>query len=217
MIELRYPEVQEYFEQIGMPVEESNFYLVEDAPSRSSINLNIGTYLPRNKNGYIQPEGNLSEIEEAYIHEYAHGSFFENTELGQIIVDKDQKLSKKERLLFGNLEDEEFKAVPDSSLETSIKVSESPKTYRVNPKELDKYRRIRKEMKKALSATKTLIEGFSLLIEDEIGEADTKLARPGESYVHLKRIRDSEGMQGVEEFLSSPREVQNFLYKEQGI
>lgn len=211
MIELRYPEVQEYFEQIGMPVEESSFYLVEEAPSKGRITRNTGTYLPRNRNGYIEPVGSLNDIEETYIHEYAHGAFFENTELGTIIAQRDEEVSKEESLLFGDIRNENFRAIPNDEVEVSRKKPGASNTYEVNPQRLQNYKEARNTLERALKSSKPLIEGFSLLMEDELGEGEIDASGAEEAYIHLKKIRESNGMQGVKRFLSSPEDVKVFL------
>lgn len=204
MIEFRDPELESYFQKLGLPVEDVEIYLVEEAPvNRKSVDAN-GSYFPRKGKGFIELQDNFDETYRIYIHELSHGALFENTELGQRISELESRTHTIERNLFGQVNSEDFHVLPSKDVETGIKINDDPKIYKAPYDALFRYKSNRDELEKAFDENESIIEGFAIFIEKEIlGSVEETLPRDHEEgYEFFKRLKQNEGLETVQNFLS---------------
>jgi len=200
MIKFRDPELEEYFQKLGLPVDDVEIYLVEDAPANTASIDPRGSYSPRRGKGFIELQDNFDETYRIYVHELSHGAFFENTDLGQAISDLESRTHKLERNLFGKVTSEEFHAVPSEEVEASIKIKDNPVTYKAPYEPLQRYNSHRDKLEQVFDENKTIIEGFPVFIEKEVLGSVEKALPPHyeEGYEFFSELKQNKGMEGIQ-------------------
>ncbi|MFP4229767.1 MAG: hypothetical protein ACLFRK_01340 [Candidatus Nanohaloarchaea archaeon] len=214
MNKYRAPEVLDHLKYIDLPVEKSNFFVTDELQT-SLITDPDAVFIPRDLEGFIKNVESEREIKNNYIHEAGHGAYFENTENGRRIRQIDSELNSLESRLFNEEFTEEILTLP-GNVENSLEVDynditfldiedDYEKYYLVNKELLEEYRGLREDILKKYNQNLPKIEGFSLLLEEELGE-QTQISKYPDSYIKgyniLKPIKEDQGWQAVIQALS---------------
>lgn len=157
------------------------------------------------------------EILARYVHESAHGSFLENFQIGQIVVNLDKEVHNLEKILFDDgkidnvvaIEKEQPDHVSRKLLELEIE-SLDPRlrnhaVYEVDKICFEEYREKSSRLKSMQTKLLPYMEGFSLLVEEKIIGQTTRAFQENyylEGYDRLKPL-DKGGFQNVIGYLRS--------------
>lgn len=207
-------EILEHLEQIGVPVEESQFFVADEVETHI-ISDPGAVFIPRDLEGFIQNVESDRKIRNNYIHEAGHGAYFENTENGKRIRQLDSALHKLESDLFNGKFTGQIFTLP-SDVDRSVEVNyedisflgiedDYKKYYLVDNDLLDRYRSLRNSIISEYRNNLPRIEGFSLLLEEELGE-EPEISKYPEPYIEgyrfLKPKKEELGWEAVVQTLS---------------
>jgi len=214
-LKIEVKEVLDWYRENGIPLNRTKIYL-----SDRFENVRIeegGVFFPRNLEGYVFPALDEKEILVRYVHESAHGSFFENFQIGQTVVNLDKEVDDLEKTLFDNVKIDNVIAIEKEQLEcVSRKLSEleiesldtrlrNHTVYEVDKNCFEEYREKSSRLKSIQTKLLPYMEGFSLLVEEKI-IGQIKRAFPEnyylEGYDMLKPL-DEGGFQNVIGYLRS--------------
>ncbi|MFB6203247.1 MAG: hypothetical protein ABEK01_02040 [Candidatus Nanohaloarchaea archaeon] len=195
-------ELERELEEIGLPVEESRFYLVEEVPGEEDA---LGNYRPGMRKGFVK-DGKRGEVRSRYLHEAAHAGYFENIETGKEIAEIDREVVEMEEELFGGLLDGETTVVTSEEADESRELDpgeaeelledEPGSPCYIVPGELfEEYSRKRGFLEELTDAVRPVVEGLSLYLQDRVLDE-----RPGEvprsqmrEYRRIKQAAEKHG------------------------
>lgn len=203
MWKLEVPEITGQFKELGVPISQSTFYAVDDAPSTNQIADNAGMYSPRRQKGYVEILDDTDSTYHNFAHEAGHASFFENMSLGLKIRDLEKEVHQIERRLFGNQRDQKFQAKPSENVNDSMLVDSEKNTYLVPEDDLMEYRQKRNQLNYIVEDNLAIIEGYAVLMEEEIvGGIERELPPIYEQGYHeIAEARDETDLDSVITFL----------------
>jgi hypothetical protein len=215
-IEIRSKEIVKWFEDNKIPIYKTKIYVSRPFKTKG-IEEPEGVFLPRFYEGYVFTIDNLDQVIKAYVHESSHGSFIENFPVGMRISELDRKVYKKERELFGEKNIEDIYVVTTSrpriksrkidlrrakvltKNKVQFKIGED--IFEVDRHEFQKYIKLSEQLNILYSKFLTYIEGFALIIVEEVANynfSHLPLSEPYRSgYEMLKPISEKDGMNGL--------------------
>lgn len=179
-LKIEVEEVLDWYKQNEIPLNKTKIYLCNQF--ETIVNDEGGVFFPRFLEGYVFLVPDEKEVLARYVHESAHGSFFENFRIGQTVASLDKEVYELEKTLFEGtkienmvvVEKEDAPIVSRKLLKSEIENSDmgarfkNRTVYEVDKTSFEIYREKASRLKSLQSALLPHIEGFSLLVEEEI-------------------------------------------------
>ncbi|MCX6820534.1 MAG: hypothetical protein NT016_01110 [Candidatus Aenigmarchaeota archaeon] len=214
-LEIEVKEVLDWYMENGIPLNKTKIYLSDRFENVRKEEG--GVFFPRNLEGYVFPAPDEKEILARYVHESAHGSFLENFQIGQAVVNLDKEVYDLEKTLFDNekidnliaIEKEQSDCVSRKLSELDIESLDSRfrnhAVYEVDKNCFEEYREKSSRLENIQTKLLPYMEGFSLLVEEKIiGQIKRTFSENYylEDYDMLKTL-EKEGFQNVIDYLRS--------------
>ncbi|MFH1622989.1 MAG: hypothetical protein ABIA12_00500 [Candidatus Aenigmatarchaeota archaeon] len=214
-LKIEVEEVLEWYKKNGIPLERTKIYLCDKL--ENVTDGEGGMFLPRSYEGYVLLVQDENEVLARYVHESAHGSFFENFPIGQTLATLDREVYDLEKSLFGDekieniiviekeLTNSQSKKLSKKEIEASgiESLFKNRPVYEIDKKHFGSYREKASRLKNLQSALIPHIEGFSLLVEEEILGRITRTVSKDyyiEGYNLLKPLKEN-GFSSVVDYL----------------
>lgn len=214
-LKIEVEEVLDWYRENGIPLNKTKIYLSDRF--ENVRNDEGGVFFPRNFEGYVFLSTDEKEILARYVHESAHGSFFENFQIGQTVASLDKEVYDLEKTLFDDEKIDNVIAIEkEQSDYVSRKLSEleiesldqrlrNHAVYEVDKNCFEGYREKSSRLKHMQAKLLPYMEGFSLLVEEKIiGQINRTFSENYylEGYDMLKPLEEG-GFQNVIEYLRS--------------
>jgi hypothetical protein len=200
MLEISWNEALEFLEQYEIPTNSTRIFLlpsfyIETLKWKMKWKNLKGIFLPRFLRGYVFFSPDFSEIEEAYVHELSHGSFFENFPIGREIQRLDREVYELEKELFQEEVENIFVKV-SSDVKGSRKVGTN--IYEVNKEEFEKYIAVLKKLDSLHKRFLPLIESFAILLSEEFLKRKMEVPLP---YLPVYEMLRRKGLKEIISYL----------------
>lgn len=151
--------IEEMFREEGMDFSGAILFV-------PSLDYKDGKFFPRRGYGLVEASGDSFEDWLTYIHEYAHGAFFENKKLGKQVKRLEEEKYRWEKELFDRCDNAQL-FVGNTNMELNEKLASKHPNY--DP-EKDRYFMVSRESIKGYLKKKELLKESRKEFEGEIEE-----------------------------------------------